>query len=80
MSGAQRALKVIPKNRFNPDQEEILQNEVMIHKSLDHPNICKMYEFFCDENRYYIIMEIVSGGELFTKINGDNYPKTVNEE
>jgi len=64
-TGAQRALKVIPKNRFNPDQEQILKNEVKIHKSLDHPNIVKMYEYFRDENRYYIIMEIISGGELY---------------
>lgn len=67
-TGAQRALKVIPKNRFNPDQEDILQNEVRIHKSLDHPNIIKMFEYFRDENRYYISMEICSGGELLKLI------------
>ena len=59
---------MIPKNRFNPDQEQILKNEVKIHKSLDHPNIIKLYEYFRDDNRYYLIMEICSGGELFRKV------------
>lgn len=35
---------------------------------MDHPNIVKMFEYFRDENRYYIITEILSGGELFEKI------------
>jgi len=47
-TGAQRALKVIAKNRFNPDQDAILENEVQIHKSLDHPNIVKLHEYFKD--------------------------------
>lgn len=71
-TGAQRALKVIPKNRFNPDQEQILKNEVKIHKDLDHPNITKMFEYFRDSNRYYIIMEIISGGELFERVKKSN--------
>lgn len=63
---------MIPKNRFNPDQEEILKNEVKIHKQMDHPNIAKMFEYFRDESRYYIIMEIISGGELYAKIKKHN--------
>ena len=59
---------MIAKNAFNPDQEEILKNEVRVHRDLDHPNIVKMFEYFRDENRYYIITEILSGGELFEKI------------
>jgi calcium-dependent protein kinase len=44
---------------------------VKIHKSLDHPNIVKMYEYFRDENRYYMIIEIISGGELYQKIKSN---------
>ena len=35
---------------------------------MDHPNIVKMYEYFRDDQRLYIIMELLSGGELFTKL------------
>ena len=35
---------------------------------LDHPNILKMYEFFEDEKRYYIVTDICKGGELFDEV------------
>lgn len=34
----------------------------------DHPNIVKLYEYFEDERRYYIINEICNGGELFDEM------------
>lgn len=34
----------------------------------DHPNIVKMYEFFEDEKRYYLVTEICKGGELFDEV------------
>jgi len=43
----------------------MLFNEINNLKDLDHPNILKMYEFFEDEKRYYIITDICKGGELF---------------
>ena len=43
-------------------------NEINILKDLDHPNILKMYEFFEDEKRYYIVTDICKGGELFDEI------------
>jgi serine/threonine protein kinase len=32
-----------------------------------------MFEYFRDENRYYIVMELVSGGELYSKIKKNNF-------
>lgn len=34
----------------------------------DHPNIVKMYEFFEDDKRYYLVTEICKGGELFDEV------------
>ena len=48
-----------------------MQNEVKIHKDLDHPNIVKLYEYFKDENRYYLIMENINGIELFEKVKNN---------
>ena len=47
---------------------EGLLNEVEVIKHLDHPNILKMYEFYQDEKRFYIVTELLTGGELFDKI------------
>lgn len=46
----------------------MLFNEINILKELDHPNIVRMYEFFEDEKRYYLVTEICKGGELFDEV------------
>ena len=52
------------------DEEKTLKifSEINILKDLDHPNILKMYEFFEDEKRYYIVTDICKGGELNDEI------------
>jgi len=42
--------------------------EVDIQKNLDHPNIVKIFEYFENSNYIFIVMEYLSGGELFDKI------------
>ena len=53
---------------MDEDEKKMLFNEINVLKGLDHPNIVKMYEFFEDEKRYYIVTEICKGGELFDEI------------
>ena len=66
-----RAMKIIHKDKISlgSEEEEALINEINIVKSLDHPNIMKVYEFFNNNNCLYIISELLSGGELLDKIN-----------
>ena len=39
-----------------------------ILSQLDHPNILKIYEYFEDEAKLYIVTELCTGGELFDRI------------
>lgn len=43
-------------------------NEIELLRQLDHPNIVKIFEFFQDDKRFYIVTELLKGGELFDKI------------
>ena len=68
LSGQYRAMKII-QCKSSPDIAlTAIKKEINILKSLDHPNIIKVYEFFKTEKYIYIINELCTGGELFDKI------------
>ena len=50
---------------MDADDMKTAFREFEILKNLDHPNIVKMFEFFEDEKRFYIVTDICKGGELF---------------
>ena len=56
------------KSVMDEEEQNMLFNEINNLKDLDHPNIIKMFEFFEDSKRYYIVTEICKGGELFDEI------------
>ena len=45
-----------------------MQTEVEIVKSLDHPNILKMFGTYSEFKYYFIAMEYSDGGNLFQKM------------
>ena len=64
-----RAMKIINKSSScsAEDDKEIL-NEITILRTLDHPNILKIFEFYSNKESYSIVTELCSGGELFQEI------------
>lgn len=59
------ALKVLnPQVLDNQKVVKKFFHEAMILAKLDHPNICKLIEFFPDGDNYAIVMEFVPGTEL----------------
>lgn len=63
-----RAVKIIKKELLSRQERKQLLNEVTVLKHLDHPNIVKIYEYFEDPLRFYIVTDFVQGGELFDEI------------
>ena len=58
-----RALKEISKEKMclNEESSEEIRNEISVLKSLDHPNIMKIYEFYEDNEKMYLITEFCGG-------------------
>ena len=62
-----RAMKVIPvKSKTSGEKTD---EEIELLKQLDHPNIVKLFEYFSDNDKYYLITEYCKGGDLFDLIN-----------
>ncbi len=67
-SGRKYAVKIIDRNAMGDTNELSLQREIEIMKKVDHPNIIMLRQVFEDKKHVYLVMEIVTGGELFDKI------------
>lgn len=66
-NGLERVIKTINKDRSQVPMEQI-EAEIEVLKSLDHPNIIKIFEVFEDYHNMYIVMETCEGGELLERI------------
>lgn len=61
------AVKIIDKKALK-GKEESLENEIRVLRRLAHPNIVQLLETFEDKWKVYLVMELVTGGELFDRI------------
>ena len=63
------AVKCISKNgELKQEDIDSLHEEVAVLRSVDHPNIVKLYDFFDEKRYYYMAIELMEGGELFERI------------
>ena len=70
------ALKVLPIKR-KTELKYIFQ-EIDLHKSLNHPNIIKCYDYFVEEDKAYIILEYAAMGDLYKYLwKNENLPKEI---
>lgn len=45
-----------------------MQNELSILGEKSHPNIIRIVDLIEDINNYYVVSEVVKGGELFNRL------------
>ena len=65
-TGQQVAIKIFTKKLMNESDLEMVFGEVEILKQCQHPNIIKLIDFFESLTTIYIVMEYLSGSDLFT--------------
>ena len=67
------AIKVISKNKAG-NELELIENEINLHSECDHPNVGKIYEVFDSPSSVAVVMEFITGGELFDRlVNSGKY-------
>lgn len=66
-------LKVLFKNQLIKGQvEHQLRREIEIQSHLRHPNILRLFGYFHDQHRVFLILEFAAHGELFTHLRDAN--------
>ena len=64
------AIKIMAKEAIEKQQIyiQLLQNELSILGEKSHPNIIRIIDLVEDNKNYYIVSEVVKGGELFKRL------------
>ncbi|XP_030121073.2 serine/threonine-protein kinase DCLK3 [Taeniopygia guttata] len=61
------AMKIVDKSKLK-EKEDMMESEILIIRSLSHPNIVSLIEVYETEAEIYLILEYVPGGDLFDAI------------
>jgi calcium/calmodulin-dependent protein kinase I len=67
------AVKIVTRANLTPADELSLRQEVGFLQELNNPNIVKAFDLFEEKDFFYVILELVVGGELFDRIVEKTY-------
>jgi serine/threonine protein kinase len=63
------AIKILDRKQIEKENmQEQLKNEIAIMKMLKHEHVVRMFEVIQSPQHIYIVLEIITGGELFDRI------------
>ncbi|KAI9821431.1 MAG: hypothetical protein M1826_000667 [Phylliscum demangeonii] len=61
------AIKIILKKNVKGN-EQMVYDELMMLRKMKHPHIVRLYDWFESRDKYYIVTQLATGGELFDRI------------
>ena len=67
-SGKKVAIKCVLRKDLPPSDDAAIYDEVAILASVEHPHIVPLIDFFDEKDCYFIVMELMCGGDLFDRI------------
>ncbi|GBN91390.1 Aurora kinase B [Araneus ventricosus] len=68
------ALKILSKSQILKNGvEHQIRREIEIQTHLRHPNILRMYGYFWDDTKIYLILEFAARGELYRTLQKHQY-------
>ncbi|KAF9076358.1 kinase-like domain-containing protein [Rhodocollybia butyracea] len=66
--GQKVAVKIVRKYELNASQRANILKEVQIMRGTNHPSIVKLTSFSESPEHYFLVLELMEGGELFHQI------------
>ena len=57
-------ISFIFRRKLTEEDKVGLQNEIDILKEVDHPNIVKLFDIYEDDKYFFLVMELMMGGEV----------------
>lgn len=68
-TGEKVAIKVLDKEKIQKqNMGNQIKKEISIMKMVKHENVVKLYEVLASRTKIFIVLELITGGELFDKI------------
>eukprot|EP00906_Rhabdomonas_costata_P033100 RCo046588 len=74
-TGEQVAVKITERDQMtDPGTETQLRREIAVLRKLHHPNVVRLLDAFTTPKTYFIVLELVTGGDLLDKIASLHHP------
>jgi BR serine/threonine kinase len=64
-TGRKVAIKIVNREKLNESVLMKVEREITIMKLIEHPNVLRLYDVYENKKYLYLVLEHVSGGELF---------------
>uniref|UniRef100_A0A8R1XVH5 non-specific serine/threonine protein kinase n=1 Tax=Onchocerca volvulus TaxID=6282 RepID=A0A8R1XVH5_ONCVO len=65
ITGRKVAVKIVNKEKLSESVLQKVEREIAIMKLIEHPNVLHLYDVYENKKYLYLLLEHVSGGELF---------------
>lgn len=66
--GKEFAIKIVKKKNLQPEELATINEEVDIMHKINHTNVVTLYEIYDTPKHLYMVLELLTGGELFERI------------
>jgi calcium/calmodulin-dependent protein kinase I len=73
VDGTRVAAKIFTRSKMNEKLEKAIRYEADLLRGLNHPNIVRFHDFYEEKEHFYVVTEIITGGELLDRIGSKSF-------